>query len=553
MVPNDTELEEISDEELSGPVVNRRTSLSLFSAAGLAGVTGYTGQLPTTRAETDTATATQEPETGGRLKAGFFTGSLEKLDPRWTDITHEVQVMGNIFNGLVEATPELEIVGDIAKDWTVEDKTSYTFNLEEGVKFHNGVECTAEDFEFTLRSIIEQESPVKTKLDPLKPLDEGGVNVIDDYTLELNLEYPYAAFLAALCRVDGRASTVVSKDAIEEMGEEQYNVAPVGTGPFKVTDHNPGSHLTLDAFEDYFKTDDGGNQLPYLDGVDISPIPEAAQMVNALRSGDIQFANLIPQQNLDTAKQANNVTIESGPGAGWSGLGFNIERELFSSRKVRRAIAKAIDSEQTVQEAFFGNAHVASGPIAPSHSWVFREDKPDNQAYDPEAATELLEEAGADGASFTILTRQTTLRIARSFRQQLQAVGLNVEINQVTSATYWERERAREYDVTPIGNGEDLDPDPAMYLFFVPQDQGGSLNDTGYSNERVTELMNQQRQSIDRDERKELLQEAEDIITADAPYVFTHHPKQYVGFRDEVQGYQPHIINRDLFTVRLSE
>lgn len=550
MVPNDAEIEEISDDELSGPVVNRRTAVRLLGAVGLTGMAGYTEQKPTGKAGGDVAN--QEPQQGGRLKAGFFTGSVDKLDPRWTDITHEVQIIGNIFNGLVEATPELEIVGDIAKDWTVENKTSYTFNLREGVKFHNGVECTAADFEFTIRSIIEQDTPLKTKLEPLKPIDEGGVNVVDDYTLEMNLKYPYAAFLAALCRVDGRASTVVSKDAIEEMGSEQYNVAPVGTGPFKVADHEPGSHITLDAFEDYFESDSDGNQLPYLDGIDISPIPEASQMVNALRSGDIQFANLIPQQNLSTARDAQNITIKSGPGAGWSGLGFNLEREPFSSRKVRRAIAKAINSEQTVQSAFFGNAHVASGPIAPSHSWVFREEKPDDQAYDPEAAKRLLNEAGADGASFSILTRPTTLRIAKSFRQQLQAVGLNVDIEQVTASTYWERERARDYDVTPIGNGEDLDPDPAMYLFFVPQDKGGSLNDTGYSNEQVTELMNQQRQTIDREERKGLLHEAEDIIISDAPYVFTHHPKQYVGLQEEVQNYQPHIINRDLFTVHLS-
>lgn len=562
-------LDNITDEELSGPEVDRRTTLKLLSATGMAGLAGCTGgdgtQDTTTTGAPDTnttsaTTTTSEEETetptsekmGGRLKAGWFTGSVDNLDPSYITVGINAQIMANIFNGLVQVTNDLEVVGDLAKDWTVENKTAYTFNLREGVKFHNGTEFTAEDVRFTINRIMEEETPVKSKLEPLKPVDEGGVRVIDDYTVQLNFKRPYAPALATLARGDGRGSTVVCKEALEEMGSKQYKLTPVGTGPFKVAEHQVGSTIKLDAFDDYFETDADGNQLPYLDGVDISMIPEASTMVNALRGGNVDFANQLPLQNVNQVKKAQGVRVVSGPGGGWIGLGMNQKRKPFDQRKVRRGIAKAINSKQFVETAYFGNAHVAEGPIGPAHGWVFRKDKPDDQHYAPDEAKKLLKEAGAYGESFSILTMKRDLRAAKAMRQQLNRAGFDVSIEQVTTSTYWERYEKGEYDTTIGGNAIDLDPDPSLYLFFYTRGKGGVFNWVNYSNKKLNKLFDKQRKTLDREKRKQLLWQIEDIIISDAPHAYTHHEKPYMAAAKNVKGYVPHPVNRDFHTVWLS-
>lgn len=550
--------DDISDDDLSGPVVDRRTTVRILGAMGVTGLAGLVGPAGA-ESTVDGNVAdqgTQTPSTdqrGGRLQAGWFTGSIDNLDPSYITVGINAQVMANIFNGLVEATSELEIVGDLAKDWTVENKTSYTFELHEGVTFHDGNEFTADDVKFTINRIFEEDTPVKPKMEPLQPVDEGGVTVIDDYTVQLNFEQPYAPALATLARGDGRGSTIVSKEAIEEMGSQQYQMTPVGTGPFEVTDHQVGENITLDAFDDYFETDEDGNQIPYLDGIDINLIPEAGTMVNALRSGNIDFANEIPLQNLDQVEPAEGVRVVSGPGAGWIGLGMNEEREPFDQRTVRRGIAKSVNSEEFVQSAYFSNAHVAQGPIGPAHEWIFREDKPDDQNYTPEEGERLLRDAGVYGESFELLTQQRDVRAAKSMRQQLTRAGFDVNIEQVTTSTYWERYENGEYDTVVSGNAVDLDPDPALYLFFYTRDEGGVFNWVNYSNEDLNELFDEQRTTIDREARKEILWQIEDIIIADAPHAYTHHEKPYMAASERVQGYVPHPVNRDFHTVWIED
>lgn len=556
--------DDISDDDLSGPVVDRRTTMKLLGAAGMTALAGCTGgddegsggeSSPGDGDETDDGGSSSDgAKRGGRLQAGWFTGSIDVLDPPYISVGQYFQIASNVFSGLVTLKEDLTIRGDLAKDWTVsDDGTNITFQLREGVTFHDGSEFTAEDVEYTIDRTISEEAPAASKLSALKPVGEGGVDVKGDYTVELNFEEPMAPALVYLTRGPGRAATIVSKEAIEKMGQEEYSRKPVGTGPFKVTEHEIGSKLTLDAYDDYFGTDENGEQLPYLDGIDVKPIPEAATLVNALRSGDIDFANLVPLQNVDKLEQTDGVEKLAAPGVNWYGLAMNQRREPFSSKKARMGIAKCIDSEAYIETAFFGNAIPARGPINKATNWVYREDKPDAQSYDLEAGKQLLKEAGADGASFSILTTSSSLRSAKTMRQQLTSAGLNVEIEQVTSSTYWERYEKGDYDTTISGSVGDPDPDQSLFNFYRLPDEDGVWNWTDFQDEQVHELLGDQRKALDREERANLLHQLEDRLIEQVPHAYLMHQDDIAARSSKVTGFTHIPFLRNFHTTYLNE
>ena len=531
---------ELTPEALSGPVIDRRTTLTLLSGTAMGGLAGCVGG-----GGDETATEGGESESmpgesmqGGRLTAGWFTGSIDTLDPPYISVGQYFQVAANVFNGLVTLNEDLTVRGDLASDWEVTNEgATIEFDLREGVTFHNGDEFTAADVEYTIRRTIEEEAPAASKLGSLKPVDDDGVVVDGDYSVTLNFEEPLAPALIYLTRGPGRAATIVSKSAIEEMGVDQYAVEPVGTGPFEVANHDVGSKLELDAYDDYFKTDDEGNQLPYLDGVDIEMIPEASTLVSALRSGDIDFANLVPLQSLDQIEGADGVALDQAPGVNWYGLAMNEQKDIFASRKARLGIAKLIDNEKFVETAYFGNALPDTGPINKATNWVWREDKPTDQEYAPEEGQQLVEEAGIDGASFSILVTQGDTREAKAMRQQLNAAGFDVSLEQVTSSTYWERYQNLDYDTTIAGSVGDPDPDQSLWNFYRKPDEGGVWNWVDFNDDEVHRLLAEQRRQLDREARKETLHQLEDRLIEQVPQAYLIHQNDITAVSSSVSGF----------------
>ncbi|QKY21184.1 ABC transporter substrate-binding protein [Halolamina sp. CBA1230] len=557
---------EWTEEELSGPKIDRRTVVSLLGAAGLGGMAGCTGG-DGTETETDgesggdgtaSATATPPPEDqfGGRLQAGWFTGAIEQMDPPYISVGQYFQLSANVFSGLTTLKPDLTVRGDLAEDWTVEDDgATFTFQLRDDVTFHNGEEFTAEDVRYTINRTIEEGAPAASKLSTLQPVDEGGVEVVGDYEVTIRFEDPNAVALIYLTRGPGRAATIVNQTAIEEMGADQYGVTPVGTGPFEVTEHQVGSGVTLDAYDDYFETDENGNQLPYLDGIDVQPIPEPASIVNALRAGDIDFANMLPLQNLQQIEDSQEAEVDSKPGINWTGFAMNQNREPFGDRQVRRGIAKVIDNQAFVDSAFFGNALADTGVLNKGTAWVWREEgeKPSDQQYAPEEGQELIQDAGADGASFSILANSGNLRAAEAMRNQLNNAGFDVSIEQVTSSTYWTRYEEGDYDTTISGSVIDPDPEQSLWNFYRLPDEGGVWNWVDYESETAHDLLAEQRATMNRDERRDVLWELEDHLIQDVPHAYLHHQDDIAGVRTNVQGFQ-HIPGLRYFhTVYLDE
>lgn len=578
-------LEEITDDELSGPRVDRRTTLSILSAVGaitLAGCSGGGGGegTATTAATKDTATPSQDTATpsqdtatpsqqqtsdryGGTLKAAWNTGAVKKLDPRRISTGRETQVAGNLFNGLVETTPKLDVKPDFAKDWSVEDKTLWTFNLREGVMYHEGYgEATAQDLEFYIRSIFNKPARVQGKMSPLKPLDEGGVRVVDDYTFQLETSKPYAPILVFVARGDGRGCAPIPPQAVKDKGRQKFLTHPVGSGPYKIAKHDVNSQVVLERFDDYWGTDADGNQLPYLDKIVINPLPEAATIINAIKGGEVQFADTIPQQNLSQARQVPDFEVKHTVGS-WNGLAMQCSREPFTDPEVRLGFAKLIDQEAFVEQALLGNGQPALGPISPIFGWAYREDKPTYQEFAPEEGKQILQEKGVFDQEYTITVQTASIRRGKVLQQQLSNQGVSVKLESLPTTQFWERmhETPPDFDFSVMGDAADLDPDASIYQQFGPPRGKGEFNDTMFADEKranpkemkAVNLLQQARETVDRDKRATLYHQAEDIIMETAPYAFTHFALNYVGHSKQLKGYNLHPVNRDLFNVWLAE
>ena len=276
----------LSKTRLCGPRLERRTVLRLMAASGTlaaAHLLPAFGRRP--------AAAQQR---GGTLEGGWSgVSEIRTLDPARIDQVEQFQITSNVLSGLTHIDGDFVAQPDLASDWTVsDDGTEYTFHLREGVTFHNGDPFTADDVIFTYNRSKDPAQSIHTQV----LVNVVGVEKVDPLTVRFKLARPQASFLVKTTeRASGRALTIVSGRALDELGEAQYGLTPVGTGPFRVVDHSLGQPVTLEAFENYYDP-----ERPRLDAVVIQPEEDALPPPRVIPSwvvdAEMAPATLLAQQ-----------------------------------------------------------------------------------------------------------------------------------------------------------------------------------------------------------------------------------------------------------------
>lgn len=579
---------DIDTESLSGPVVDRRTTIKLFAAAGIplsaAGCLGDDGDDADDGADPgtdddDSADSTSTPEDdeelGGRLRAGWEREEFAELDPATGTDSKITLMYGNIFSAPLRIDSELNLVGDLATDWSVEeDPFAIEIELRDDVLFHNGENLTAEDFRYTVERNMNVQAGAAADLEPLKPIDEGGVEVLDDYRFRLEFEQAYAPMMVRLTSAAGRAMMPVPESVVEERGS-QFEIRPVGTGPFEVAEHEVGGPLVLDAFDDFYRTDENGNQLPYLDGVDMIPIAESATRLNAIQTGDVDMISHVPLENVSEAEGYSGVEVVTQPGSGYESAVPKLkleaehggeDNEPLHELDFRRGLAKLISSQELVDRAYDGNAEPGVGPIAPAHAWAWRpnEEKDPTQNFDPEEGRRLVEEVGIDRELELAVRDGPRVRRAREIQRQWEDFSdgyLDVNLRVITPAQWGDHLEDAHWDFAIAGMGSSLDPDELIYNFFrfdhrfgeVEDGYDGVWNEGHYMDEQAHELIGNQRSELDRDQRAEYIQDAEDRIIETVARVFYSHEDDVYALRDNVEGFISWGNARYFWTTRLTE
>jgi peptide/nickel transport system substrate-binding protein len=521
---------------LSGPRVSRRTLLALAVASG---ATGYASRLAAEAASTPTrwtrrAMAQGEPKQGGRLKLGFGISQIPHLDPAQVNLGIVAgELVSNLFSSLVQFDVNLGLVPDLAENWTVsDDGLTYTFTLRDGLTFHNGDPLQAADILYTYERTTDPDfaSPHANKLALVESVDTP-----DDLTVTFTLSAPFAPFLAvAASRGPGRALTPVPRRAVEELGDEQFNLTPVGCGPFALVPETAdlSSGFELVAFDGWY----GGR--PLLDAIEVTIIAEPSSRISALEAGDVDMLDIVPTIGVAQLSENPDITLVQTPGTSWNGLAMNYARPPWDNPDARMAVAKAIDRDALIETAFFGLSTPAIGAIAPAFAWAYipPEETTTPQAFDLDEAKALAEAAGIVGTTVTIMATPDTQRVSEVLRNQLADLGLDVQFEQLQQAAWNERWLAGDFDWITNGSVADADPDDGHWNFFYSE---GPWNTHGYNNPEVDELLEATRATSDQEERAALFHEVQAILQAEVPYAFLHHTIDTTGFYNDVQGYVP--------------
>ena len=486
--------------------------------------------------ETDSTENTEGGEgSGGDLVIANLSDAVS-LDPAGSNDSASSDVQTNIYESLTSQDENMEVQPELAESWEAVEDNVWEFKLREGVTFHDGSEFNADVVKANIDRIMNPEvaSPRAFLYDMVTE-----VKVVDDYTVQFVTEYPFAPLPAHLAHHGG---AMVSLEQIEadfaamEDGEEPgsvINANPIGTGFFKFESWSPGSEVVLVNNEDYW------GEPAKLDSVTFKVVSEGGTRVAELETGASHIANDVSPNDVPRIEGMENASISQQSSVSISYIGFNNEKEPFDDPLVRQAINMAIDREEIINGVYDGIGTPATGPLAPS---VFGYDEnAEGLEYDPEAAKELLAEAGyEDGFSTTLWTNDSQERIdmATVVQAQLAEFGIDVEIEVLEWGAYLEQTANGEHDMFILGwTTVTGDADYGLYPLFHSSMVGEPGNRTFTENDELDALLDEARQESDPDTRLELYSEIQTLLTDVAPFLNIHHQDYLVGVSDSVKGF----------------
>jgi peptide/nickel transport system substrate-binding protein len=454
-------------------------------------------------------------------------------------------------------------VGDVATDWNIVDDTTYDFTIRDDVTFHNGNDVTAEDVRYSIELLGETDESSQTGLVE----DVESVEVHNDTELTINLTSPIAPFPAFLT-LRGMVSTLVSKEAHEEMGLEEYNNQPVGTGAFEIVDRTAGESISLEAHDGYFRTDEDGNQLPYFDELVVNFIPEPSTAWAAVQSGEVQFIDDLTTQLVDQAEQTDGISVVgTSPGQYYAvshlcnnpqdypdmavAAGYHNTPDEFpdwsdrdlptSDPRVREAISKAINRQEIVDRALLGYGTPAHSLWTPTTPMMYEEEPDPGQYQDQEAAEELLDEAGYTGdprMEIDFVVHRNTERMGTVLQEQLSQVGIDVNLNIQDESNYWPAMYSYTHEISLTNSIYDFDPWHSIYRQLGIPD--GSLKGAWqkglYIDEEFDELLQESYTTPQTEERKEILEDAIEIFHEDDPYSMVAFPEIIRAMSSDLSG-----------------
>jgi peptide/nickel transport system substrate-binding protein len=499
---------------------------------------------PSGTVQADLKSASGEPAYGDTIIEGTI-GEPSILIPMLASDSASHNVSGLIFNGLVKYDTDLSVIGDLADSWDIsKDGLVITFHLRKGVKWADGVEFTADDVMFGYKTIIDEKTPSAYKEDFLQVKK---AEVLDNYTFRVTYEKPFAPALTTWGSL-----IILPKHLLEgkDITKTDFARNPVGLGPYKLSKWVPDQELILESYKDYFEG------RPYIDRYIYKRIPDPATMFLVLRTGEIDMMGLTPIQY---TKQTENDYFRKNfnkyryPAFQYTHMAFNLKHPFFKDKRVRQAIAYAIDKTELVDVVLFGLGSPATGPYVPN-TWPYNPEVK-NYDYNPGKARQLLKEAGwedtdGDGIldkdgrpfKFTVFTntgnklRENTATI---IQWRLSKIGIKVEIRKLEWSTFINQFiDKKRFEAVILGWSISLDPDQ-YDIWHSSKTREKELNFISYNNPEVDELLEKGRRTFDINERKKAYFRIQEILADEVPYIFLYVPDATLIVSARIKGISP--------------
>ncbi|MCG9128144.1 ABC transporter substrate-binding protein [Candidatus Poribacteria bacterium] len=481
-------------------------------------------------------------------------GDSVGLDPALEEDGESFKVCDNIYDTLIHYKDgSTEIEPGLATKWeSSEDGLSWTFSLRKGVTFHDGTPFNAEAVLFSLNRQHDKNHPyhnvegsytywVATGLAEI--VDE--IVSIDDFTVKITLNSPYAPFLNAIAITP---FSIVSPTAVKEKGNN-YSNHPVGTGPFIFQQWDRGDKIVLKANENYW----GGR--PNLDRVIFLSIPDNSVRLIELQQGNLHAMEFPNPDDLEQIRDDDSLELLSQPGMSVGYLALNMEKPPFDNHNVRLAINHAINKSVIIEHLYQGLGIPAKNPIPPT-LWSY-DDSIEDYEHNPKLAKELLTKAGYPNGFETTLWALPVPRpyipdgraLAEVLQSELREIGIKANIVTYDWGTYLEKTKYGEHDMAMLGWSADFG-DPDNFLYFLLSKSSAEKpagNISFYKSDEMQQILEKARNISDNDQRIALYKKAQNLFHQDIPWVPLAHAQQVLVINKRVEHLQLHPLNWKYF------
>lgn len=476
----------------------------------------------------------QESDTSDRPELIIGVQGLPaSIDPPQSAANVSDRVLGSIFDLLIandfaggdQPGMGSELVPAIAESWERVDDRTVALTIRADVLFHDGSTLTAEDVKFTFDRLMADDAPEEFAyaLSSINMIES--VEIVDDSTIHIRTIEPDVVLER---RLANWPLMIVPKAVIEEVGNEAFSQAPIGTGPYRVAEFVTDDRLVLESFDDYF----GG--LPPVSRVTFRMIPEMATRMTSVISNEAQIVTNVPPDQVATFENDESVTIHQVPLANYHMLIYQTHDEVMSNKLLRQAMSLGIDRDLLIQTLWSGAAIPTRGPQIEAWGEYYNDSRPFNE-YDPERAQDLIAESGYNGEEILFRAHPTYytngLEAAQAIVQMWQQIGLNVVLE--PREQLWEE--PEKLQVCHWSNGlYPFDPDTTFFSTWGPGFRP-QLEWWTPENERFNELGLEARQMSDPQERYDAYQELIDIWLDEAPATVLYIPTENYVVRNNVE------------------
>lgn len=452
------------------------------------------------------------------------------LDPSVDTSPISLNAYKNIYDQLTDISPEGGVEPLLATGWeSSEDATSWTFTIRTDATFHDGEPVTIDDVIWSYEKIMgDESSPVFSYL-----ADVESIERVSDEQLRFALGSPFAAFDRQVSLI-----SILPQHAYEELGPEEFATNPVGSGPYQVASWQRDVELELTAYPDYW---DGA---PSIGTVVFRPVPSDNARESGLVSGELDIVPLLPPSSVERLGSTDGIRVENVTSNRVLYLGFNATTAPLDDPALRRAIDYAIDRESITNDLLNGQGEPIGQMVAPVTFGYDQSVGP--VAYDPARAEQLLAQSDYDGEPIVFQYPNNRYafgeEVAEAVAGYLDAVGIPVDLQGMEYSAFfplWTSNTLEGIHMFAYG--------PSIMDAELPL---GSLYETGsrgyWTDERVDQLIEEQRATTDPAQREVLIGEIWTIGQDEVPYSFLYNEIQAYGIADGV-NWEPRPDERLLF------
>jgi peptide/nickel transport system substrate-binding protein len=472
--------------------------------------------------------AAKEGRYGGTLRRAYFAPGT--LDPAFAgDITAgEICGLWGDYLTYVDEDLAIDQSRGLSEKWEVsEDGLTWTFTLRKGVKFHNGEEMTAEDVKFTFDRLRDPDIGAAT-VSLYENIED--VKAGDSHTVVFTLKEQNPDFLVQLAEYQA---------IITWSGTKDFNTEHIGTGKFMIDTYLPEDRITFKRNPDYWRKDDEGNQLPYLDGIEYLFLSEASAQVEALRGGQVDYLIYLPSDYVQTVEDDADLVVYQKPSNFHYAIRMRSDREPFNDVRVRQAFRAAIDRKAILDGAFEGLGVTGRDtPIGPAYGDYYL-DVPEIER-DVEKAKALLAEAGfADGLTVALTTQKSSAipAIATILKEQLAEAGVTIDIQLVTPDVYYGAENLwLKADFAMTDWGSRATPQSYLDLAYTCD---ANWNESHFCDPELDDLAAKAAVELNTEKRAELYAEIQRIFIDRGPVLVAFFTNNLFGAHKKVKGIKP--------------